>query len=58
MAKILLVEDEELLRKVYTRKLEMAKYEVETAVDGIEGLEKAEILKPDLILLDILIPPT
>jgi CheY-like chemotaxis protein len=56
MPKILLVEDEELLRKAYTRKLETAKYEVEIAVDGIEGLEKAKELKPDLILLDILMP--
>jgi CheY-like chemotaxis protein len=55
-AKILLVEDEELLIKAYRRKLEAARYEVETAVDGIEGLEKAKQLKPDLILLDILMP--
>jgi two-component system chemotaxis response regulator CheY len=52
----LLVEDDELLLKAYTRKLEMAQYEVETAVDGIDGLEKAKQLKPDLILIDILMP--
>jgi len=56
MAKILLVEDEELIGKLYRRKLEMANYEIETAVDGIEGLEKAKQLKPDLILLDIIMP--
>ncbi|MGB7292075.1 MAG: response regulator [Thermodesulfobacteriota bacterium] len=56
MAKILLVEDDELLIKAYRRKLEIAQYEVETAVDGVEGLEKAKQLKPDLILLDILMP--
>jgi two-component system, chemotaxis family, chemotaxis protein CheY len=56
MAKILIVEDDELLVKAYTRKLGMANYEVATAIDGIEGLEKAKQLKPDLILLDILMP--
>lgn len=56
MAKILIVEDDELVVKAYTKKLELAKYEVEIAVDGIEGLEKAKELKPDLILLDILMP--
>jgi two-component system, chemotaxis family, chemotaxis protein CheY len=56
MAKILIVEDDELLVKAYSRKLGMANYEVATAIDGIEGLEKAKQLKPDLILLDILMP--
>jgi len=55
MAKILLVEDEELLRKMYRKKLELA-FEVETAADGEEGLAKAREFKPDLILLDIVMP--
>jgi two-component system, cell cycle response regulator DivK len=56
MAKILIVEDDELVVKAYKRKLELAKYEIEIAVNGIEGLEMARQLKPDLILLDILMP--
>lgn len=56
MAKILLVEDEELLRKIYRKKLELAQFEVETAADGKEGLAKAREFKPDLILLDIFMP--
>ena len=55
MAKILLVEDEELLRKMYRKKLALA-FEVETAADGEEGLAKAREFKPDLILLDIVMP--
>ena len=55
MAKILLVEDEVLLRKMYRKKLALA-FEVETAADGEEGLAKAREFKPDLILLDIVMP--
>src|SRR3990170_6038014 len=56
MAKILLVEDEELLRKIYRRKLELGNFEVEIAADGEEGFAKAREFKPDLILLDIVMP--
>ena len=55
MARVLLVEDEELLRKMYRKKLELA-FEVETAADGEEGFAKAREFKPDLILLDIVMP--
>ena len=56
MAKILLVEDEVLVRDMYKKKLELSKFDVETASDGKEGLRKARELKPDLILLDIIMP--
>ena len=56
MAKVLLVEDEELLRKIYRKKLELGNFEVEIATDGEEGLAKAREFKPDLILLDIVMP--
>ena len=56
MAKILLVEDEELLRKIYRKKLELGNFEVEIAADGEEGFAKAIEFKPDLILLDIVMP--
>ena len=56
MAKILLVEDEELLCKMYRRKLELGNFEVEIAADGEEGFAKAREFKPDLILLDIVMP--
>jgi len=56
VAKILLVEDEELLRNLYRRKLELANFEVEIAENGRDGLAKARESKPDLILLDIIMP--
>jgi len=56
MAIILLVEDESLVRNLYKIKLEMSEFEVETAVDGLDGWEKAKELRPDLILLDIILP--
>ena len=56
MTKVLLIEDEELLLKMYRTKLELENFEVEIAIDGEEGLAKARKFKPDLILLDIIMP--
>lgn len=56
MAKILLVEDDQLLVKMYQTKFELEGLDVEVAFDGREGLQKALELHPDLILLDILMP--
>ena len=54
--KILLVDDEpELVEMVKTR-LKANNYEVITASDGQEGLDKAKREKPDLIILDIMLP--
>ena len=54
--KILLVEDEEIMIGLLQRKLENEGYEVDVARDGVEGLEKMKEAKPDLILLDIIMP--
>lgn len=54
--KILIIEDEKNLLDVLKIKLADAGYEVETALDGISGLEKAKTVSPDLILLDLLLP--
>lgn len=54
--KILIVDDEPELVKAIEIRLKQANYEVLTAYDGLEGLEKAKKEKPDLILLDILMP--
>lgn len=54
--KILLIDDEPELLKAITICLKTSGYEVETAQDGVEGLEKAKDSKPDLIVLDILMP--
>ena len=57
MAKtILLVEDEEAVRELEKFILEQQGYTVMEARDGLEGLTKAEFRKPDLILLDLMMP--
>lgn len=57
MAKIvLIVEDEEAVRELEKFILEQAGYDVMEARDGLEGLTKAEFRKPDLILLDLMMP--
>ncbi|MBM3287718.1 MAG: response regulator [Candidatus Eisenbacteria bacterium] len=54
--RILIVEDEDSLRKVLKLQLEHAGYEVETAEDGIQGLESVRSRPPDLVLLDVMMP--
>jgi CheY-like chemotaxis protein len=56
MAKILLVEDQEMNRDMLTRRLQKRGYEVSIAVDGAEGVEKARAESPDLILMDMSLP--
>jgi DNA-binding response OmpR family regulator len=54
--KILVVEDEEAVRELEKFILEQHGYEVMEARDGLEGLTKAEFRRPDLILLDLMMP--
>lgn len=54
--KVLLIEDEEALRHVLSKKLEKEGYEVILAEDGEVGMEKLRSEKPDMILLDIMLP--
>ena len=56
MAKILIIEDDPLMRRLYQKIFTFEKYEVESAEDGEEGLEKARKVKPTLILLDVMMP--
>lgn len=56
MAKILIVEDDPLMSRMYQKIFSFEGYEVEMAVDGEEGWEKAKKNKPTLILLDIMMP--
>lgn len=56
VTKILLVEDSKFLRIATERALARAGYEVSTAVDGPNALEAAQRDKPNLILLDMLLP--
>lgn len=54
--KILLVEDEEKVRKIVSSYLEEAGFEVEIASDGNTALEKVLAEPPDLLILDIMLP--
>ncbi|MCX8157731.1 MAG: response regulator [Verrucomicrobiae bacterium] len=56
MAKILLVEDNEMNRDMLSRRLARKGYEVIIAVDGNEGVAKAQTEAPDLILMDMSLP--
>ena len=56
MYKILVIEDDKFLEKLCARKLEDAGFAVLIANDGEEGLKKIKEEKPDLILLDIVLP--
>ena len=53
---ILLIEDNEQNRYLTTFLLEQNGYRVESAMDGLRGIEMAKTLQPDLILLDIQLP--
>lgn len=53
MAKILIVEDNEMNRDMLTRRLTRHGFEVDTAIDGPEGIKKSRSYMPDLILMDV-----
>lgn len=56
MYKILIIEDEEFLRKLYKDAFNAKGYRTEAAVNGRKGIEKLQEYKPDLILLDLRMP--
>ena len=56
MKKILFIEDETTLQKAIGRYLEQEGYQIKNALDGDIGLKIAKKEKPDLILLDIILP--
>lgn len=56
MAKILIVEDDPFLLKMYHKKFQVEGFEVEIAEDGIAGLAKMKSFAPNLVLMDIMMP--
>ena len=58
MKKILLVDDEESIHLLYRDELEEVGYEVHSALSGDEALNTMDIIKPDLVILDINMPGT
>ncbi len=55
-AKIAIVEDDQAISQMYRIKFEAEGYTVETAENGKLGLSLAETMKPDIILLDLMMP--
>lgn len=56
MAKIAIIEDDPAISQMYRFKFEADGYDVETAENGKLGLALAENMKPDIILLDLMMP--
>ena len=56
MKKILIIEDDKFLRELISRKLAREGYQTSEAVDGEEGFQKVKTEKPDLVLLDLILP--
>lgn len=56
MKKILIVEDHADIRRLIRMTLEFENYEIREAVDGESGLQQAAEFKPDLVLLDVMMP--
>jgi CheY-like chemotaxis protein len=56
MSSILVIEDDEAVRILYKRLFALEHYDIHVAADGTEGLRLAREVKPNLILLDILMP--
>lgn len=54
--RILVVDDEPDILETVQRALELEGYEVFTAVNGLEGLGAVRVHKPDLVLLDVMLP--
>lgn len=54
--RILIIEDDKFFQKFYTSKLKEEGIEVEVAKDGEEGIIKAKTFRPNLIILDIIMP--
>jgi CheY-like chemotaxis protein len=56
MKRILIIEDDLIVRQIYRRKFEMSGYKVETAEEGAAGLALMPDFKPDVIQVDIMLP--
>lgn len=56
MQTILIIEDEPILQKALSVALQQAGYEIKSALEGETGLKLAKEIKPNLILLDLILP--
>lgn len=55
-SKIAIIEDDQAISQMYRIKFESEGYTVETAENGVLGLELIEKMKPDIVLLDLMMP--
>src|ERR1039457_1766991 len=56
MKKILIIEDDLIVANIYRNKLTVEGYQVETALDGLAGLETVYSFQPDAVILDLMLP--
>lgn len=56
MSKILIVEDDPLMQRMYQKAFSFDGYDVSVAGDGVEGLDKVRTEKPTVVLLDVMMP--
>src|SRR3989338_1902927 len=57
MGKVLVIEDDQMLNRVYALKFAAEKIDLEFTVDAEEGFKKVKELKPSLVILDLILPP-
>ncbi len=56
LGRVLVVDDDDVIRQLITVNLELEGFEVATAVDGQDCLDKVKAVRPDVITLDIMMP--
>lgn len=56
MIKVLVVDDSDVLRRITKFNLKRAGFEVYEAVDGLDGLKKMKETKPQVVILDVMMP--
>lgn len=56
MMKVLIVEDDPIMLKIYIKKFQLAGFDVDSAQDGEAGLNKVKTIMPDMVLMDVMLP--
>jgi len=56
MKKMLIVEDDQIVGSIYRHKFQVEGFQVELALDGDAGLKAVEGFKPDVVILDLMLP--
>lgn len=56
MSKVLLIEDDPLIYRLYQKLFTLEKFDIEVAENGQEGLQKLKTFHPDILLMDIMMP--